>query len=228
MKNLVVFSGAGISAESGLKTFRDEDGLWDEYNIMDVATPEAWERNPELVLAFYNKRRKQILEAQPNTGHYAIASLEKKYQVQVITQNIDDLHERAGSKNVLHLHGDVTMSRSVNNPDKLYPIGDKELKVGDVGEDGCQLRPHVVWFEEDVPNFKVAQQIVSKSDILIVVGTSLNVYPAAGLIRFASYKCKKFLVDPNDIHITDIENLKFIKEKSSIALPELVEELLNL
>jgi NAD-dependent deacetylase len=227
MKNLVIFSGAGISAESGLKTFRDEDGLWEEYNIMDVATPEAWEKNPELVLEFYNKRRRQILEAEPNPGHHALSKLQQKFNVQVITQNIDNLHERAASENVLHLHGDITKCRSVNDPDKHYHIGDRELKWGDLADDGHQLRPHVVWFEEDVPNFKLAQQIVSESEILIIVGTSLNVYPAAGLIRFASYKCKKYLVDPNDIHITDVENLKFIKEKSSTALPMLVEELLN-
>jgi len=228
MKNLVVFTGAGVSAESGLKTFRDTDGLWEEYNVMDVATPEAWTADRELVLEFYNKRRRQILEAKPNDAHLAIAALEKKYQVTVVTQNIDDLHERAGSSNVLHLHGNITYSRSTNPNDlKLYPIKGSELNPGDKCPAGFQLRPHVVWFGEDVPNMPVAQNIISKAEILIVCGTSLTVYPAAGLVFHAHYKCKKYLIDPNDVRLTDIENLSFIKEKASTGMRLLAEKLLG-
>lgn len=228
MKNLVVFTGAGVSAESGLKTFRDTDGLWEEYNVMDVATPEAWEANRDLVLEFYNKRRKQILEAQPNEAHEAIALLEKKFQVTVITQNIDDLHERAGSGNVLHLHGNITYARSTNRDDHhLYPIKGSNLNPGDLCPNGFQLRPHVVWFGEDVPAFPLAQEIIKKADLLIVCGTSLTVYPAAGLVFHAHYKCKKYLVDPNQVRLTDIENLTIIKEKASTGMKMLAQKLLS-
>lgn len=228
MKNLVVFTGAGISAESGLKTFRDTDGLWEEYNVMDVATPEAWELNRNLVLEFYNKRRKQILEAQPNDAHEAIALLEKKYQVTVITQNIDDLHERAGSGNVLHLHGNITYARSTNpNDHHLYPIKGNNLNPGDLCPNGFQLRPHVVWFGEEVPAYPLAQEIIKKADLLIVCGTSLTVYPAAGLVFHAHYKCKKYLVDPNHVRLTDIENLTIIKEKASTGMKMLAQKLLS-
>ena len=189
MKNLVVFSGAGISAESGLKTFRDSDGLWEEYDVMDVATPEAWQRDSDLVLEFYNKRRKQVLETQPNAGHSALVTLENHFNVQIITQNIDNLHERAGSKKVLHLHGEVTKARSTVNDNLLYDINGSELKKGEVCEQGFQLRPHVVWFGEAVPNMEIAYEITRKADIMLIVGTSLNVYPAAGLIHFTPPKC---------------------------------------
>lgn len=226
-KKLVVFSGAGISAESGLKTFRDSDGLWEEYNVMEVATPEAWKKDYKLVLEFYNKRRKQILHAQPNAAHKAVAMLEKHFDVSVITQNIDDLHQRAGSKNVLHLHGNIRYARSTNPRDhELYPISGENLNPGDTCPAGFQLRPHVVWFGEPVPNIAVAEEIVKKADILIIAGTSLSVYPAAGLVYIASSKCKKYLIDPNDVRVWDIDNLSIIKEKASIGLPGLAEKLL--
>lgn len=226
MKNLVVFTGAGVSAESGLKTFRDTDGLWEEYNVMDVATPEAWEADRNLVIEFYNKRRKQILEAKPNEAHHWIAELEKKFQVTVITQNIDDLHERAGSTHVLHLHGNITYARSTNTKDdQLYPIKGADLHIGDKCPNGFQLRPHVVWFGEDVPNMPIAQDLIKKAEILIVCGTSLSVYPAAGLVFHAHYKCEKYLIDPNEIRLADIENLTLIKEKASIGMKMLAEKL---
>lgn len=226
MKRLVVFSGAGMSAESGIKTFRDSDGLWEEYDVTEVATPEAWLKNPVLVNEFYNKRRKQVLEAKPNPAHYALVELEKHYKVQVITQNIDDLHERAGSKNVLHLHGEIKKARSTANPELIYDIKGWQLKLGDKCELGSQLRPHIVWFGEAVPNMTTAYQIIKEADILIVIGTSLNVYPAAGLIFHATEKCKKFLIDPGDIRVTDIANLKFFKEKAGTGVPKVVQELL--
>lgn len=227
-KKLVVFTGAGVSAESGLKTFRDSDGLWEEYNVYEVATPEAWEANPGLVLEFYNKRRKQIIAAEPNLAHKAIAILEKDFEVTVITQNIDDLHERAGSTNVLHLHGNIRYSRSTNpsNP-RLFPIKN-DIGLGDKCPDGFQLRPHVVWFGEEVPNMEIAQEIVAKADFFIVAGTSLTVYPAAGLIHKASFKAHKYLVDPKEVRVTDIENITLIKEKASVGLPRLAQELLKL
>jgi len=226
MQKLVVFSGAGISAESGLKTFRDSDGLWENYNIMEVATPEAWQKDPALVLEFYNKRRKQVLEAVPNDAHQSLVDLESKYDVQIITQNIDDLHERAGSSKVLHLHGEVTKARGNDYPDVLYPMDDRELKLGDTCDKGSQLRPHVVWFGEAVPNMEIAHQMIAEAELLIVVGTSLNVYPAAGLVHYSSYKCRKFLVDPKDVKVTDIENLEVIKDKASVGVPFLVKRLL--
>ena len=181
---LVVFTGAGISAESGIKTFRDSDGLWEEYNINDVATPQAWDRNRALVLDFYNKRRKQVIEAQPNKAHYALVALEKKYDVHIITQNIDDLHERAGSKKVLHLHGEIIKSRSTTNSSLIYKIKGTELNIVDKCERGAQLRPHIVWFGEQVPEMDNAYLIAGGAAIFIVVGTSLAVYPAAGLIDY--------------------------------------------
>ena len=228
MKHIVIFSGAGISAESGLKTFRDSDGLWEEYNVMDVATPEAWERNRDTVLEFYNKRRKQILDAEPNPAHYAIAELEKKYKVTVITQNIDNLHQRAGSKNVVHLHGNISFARSTNPRDNnLYPIQGWQLNPGDYCPAGFQLRPHVVWFGEEVPNYPLAKEIIAGADMLIITGTSLTVYPAAGLIYHAHYKAKKFIVDPNKIHVTDVENLTIINERASTGIPTLARKLLD-
>ncbi|RYE10032.1 MAG: NAD-dependent deacylase, partial [Sphingobacteriales bacterium] len=184
MKHIVVLTGAGISSESGIKTFRDSDGLWEGYNIEDVATPQAWRRNPQLVQEFYNIRRKAVLEAAPNAAHHALADLEKKHKVTIITQNIDDLHERAGSTNVIHLHGIITRSQSNANPDLTYPIDGWELKMGERCELGSQLRAHVVWFGEDVPMITTAAQICSEADILILVGSSLAVYPAAGLINY--------------------------------------------
>lgn len=227
-KKLVVFTGAGISAESGLRTFRDTDGLWEEYNIMDVATPEAWQKDPELVLEFYNKRREQIIAAKPNAAHLALVALEKMYDVTVITQNIDDLHERAGSRHVLHLHGNIQFARSIDHTDAtLYPVKKGKLNMGDKSPAGYQLRPDVVWFGEEVPMMKVAQQYVAEADMLLITGTSLTVYPAANLIFLAKAKIQKYLVDPNTIHVTDIENLNIIKEKASVGVPKLAQFLLE-
>ena len=227
MQKLVVLSGAGVSAESGLKTFRDSDGLWEEYDVMEVASPEAWNANPTLVLDFYNKRREQVLNAQPNSAHVDIAGLDKKYDVTVITQNIDDLHERSGSKNVLHLHGQITQSRSSVHEDLIYELNGGQIKIGDLCESGAQLRPNIVWFGEAVPNISIAQEIVSQADILLIVGTSLNVYPAAGLIHCADFRVKKFLVDPKYVHLTDIENLEVIKEKATVGVPQAIQSLNN-
>ena len=224
---LVVFTGAGISEESGIKTFRDSGGLWEEYNIKDVATPDAWEKNKALVLDFYNKRRKQVLEAKPNKGHIALVNLEKKYDVRIITQNIDDLHERAGSKHVLHLHGEITKSRSTLDPSLIYEIKGAELKLGEMCEFDSQLRPHIVWFGEIVPQMETAQLIAETADIFMVVGTSMAVYPAAGLIDYAPHHIPKYLVDPSDVKVNGISNLTIIKEKASIGLTMLVEKLLK-
>jgi NAD-dependent deacetylase len=224
---LVVFTGAGISAESGIKTFRDSGGLWEEFDINEVATPQAWEKNKELVLDFYNKRRKQVLEAQPNKAHYALVELEQKYDVQIITQNIDDLHERAGSKNVLHLHGEITKSRSTVEPSLVYKIKNAEIKLGDKCEKGSQLRPHIVWFGEAVPMMDIANLMAEKADIFMVVGTSMAVYPAAGLIDYSPQHIPKYLIDPSDVKVNGIANLTVIKEKASVGLPILLEKLMK-
>jgi len=226
-QKLVVFTGAGISAESGIKTFRDSGGLWEEFDINEVATPQAWEKNQALVLDFYNKRRKQVLEAQPNNAHTALVELEQKYDVQIITQNIDDLHERAGSKKVLHLHGEITKSRSSIDDSLIYRIKGEEIRLGDKCEKGSQLRPHIVWFGEMVPMMDVANIIAEKADIFIVVGTSMAVYPAAGLIDYSPDGIPKYLIDPSDVNVNGIANLKVIKEKDSIGLPKLASELLK-
>jgi NAD-dependent deacetylase len=227
MQKVVVFTGAGISAESGIKTFRDSGGLWEEYDINDVATPEAWQRNRELVLKFYNDRRKQVMEAKPNAAHKAIAQLEEKYAVQVITQNIDDLHERAGSTNVLHLHGEIMKARSEKDATLVYDLNTWEIKLGDTCEKGFQLRPHIVWFGEMVPEMDNAALKTMKADIFIVVGSSLEVYPAAGLVSYAPSHAQKFLIDPNAKELSQIENLTVIKDKAGNALPKLVKKLLN-
>ena len=224
---LVVFTGAGISAESGIKTFRDSGGLWEEFDINEVATPQAWEKNQVLVLDFYNKRRKQVLEAKPNKAHFALVELEQKYDVQIITQNIDDLHERAGSKKVLHLHGEITKSRSTVDHSLVYKIKGEEIKLGDKCEKGSQLRPHIVWFGEMVPMMETAYIIAEKADIFVVVGTSMAVYPAAGIIDYSPQNIPKYLIDPSDIKMTGIANLKIIKEKASIGLPKLASDLLK-
>lgn len=218
MKKLVVLTGAGISAESGLKTFRDSDGLWEGYNIEDVATPQAWQKNPELVQAFYNERRKNVLEAQPNAAHFALAALEKDFDVTVITQNIDDLHERAGSTNVVHLHGVITRSQSSKNPNLTYPIKGWEIKMGEVCELGSQLRAHVVWFGEAVPMIEKAAEICSHAAIFMLVGTSLAVYPAAGLIDFVPDKTPKYIVDPKIPAISSVKNIIKIEEKATVGV----------
>lgn len=202
-KRLIVLSGAGISAESGLGTFRDSGGLWEKFNIEDVATPEAWAKNPALVNEFYNMRRKQAFEAQPNNGHKVLAELEKDFEVHIITQNIDDLHERAGSANVLHLHGEIDKVKSSGpkQEEKYFDQQHWEVKIGDLCPDGYQLRPHVVWFGEAVPLLDKAAEIVQTAELFLIVGTSLNVYPAAGLVHYAPRGCKCFVIDPNSVEV---------------------------
>ncbi len=227
MKKIVILTGAGISAESGLKTFRDSDGLWEGYNIEDVATPMAWRRNPELVQQFYNERRKTVLEAKPNAAHIALAKLEEKYNVTIITQNIDDLHERGGSTDVVHLHGIITRSQSSLNPNLTYPINGWEIKMGEKCELGSQLRAHVVWFGEDVPMISKAANICTQADIFILVGSSLVVYPAAGLVDYVPYDAEKYIVDPSIPYISSASSFLKIEEKASIGVPKLVEQLLS-
>ncbi len=226
-KNLVVLSGAGVSADSGLSTFRDSGGLWEGYNIEEVATIEGWYRNKEKVLDFYNKRRAQSSQAKPNPAHYAIADLENAYDVTVITQNVDDLHEKAGSKNVVHLHGMLRQARSEKNPDLVIEIGANPIKLGDKAPDGSQLRPNVVWFGEAVPMIETAFEIVNRADIFIVVGTSLAVYPAAGLVNYVHEEAPKYIVDPStpDLYLDD--GWTHIQENAATGLPELAETLLS-
>lgn len=223
---LVVLTGAGISAESGLNTFRDSDGLWEGYDVYDVATPEAWQRNPLLVQDFYNMRRKSVLEAKPNNAHYALKKLEEKYDVTIITQNVDDLHERAGSSNVIHLHGIITKSQSSIKPDLIYNIDGWQLSMGEKCELGSQLRPHVVWFGEAVPMIEKAAEIASGADIFLIVGTSLAVYPAAGLIDFVPYSAEKIIVDPNTPQVK-MADIKIVRKKAGEGVPEIVEDLLR-
>jgi NAD-dependent deacetylase len=227
MKKIVVFTGAGVSAESGISTFRDSGGLWEQYHIEDVATPEAWHRNPDLVLDFYNQRRKQVLTSQPNNAHKAVAELEKKFDVQVITQNIDDLHERAGSSKVLHLHGEIRKSRSTMDSHLVYQIDGWELKKGEKCEKGSQLRPHIVWFGEMVPAMEEAIHLTADADIFLIIGTSLEVYPAANLVMYAKDDCEKYLVDPAAKLPSGTNNINIIREKAGLAMPELVKRLLN-
>ncbi|MFM7023497.1 MAG: SIR2 family NAD-dependent protein deacylase [Flavobacteriales bacterium] len=222
MKKVLVLTGAGISAESGLKTFRDSDGLWENYNVYDVATPEAWAKNPGLVQEFYNKRREQCATAKPNPGHLALVDLEKDFDVQIITQNVDDLHEKAGSSKILHLHGELTKVRSTADAKLVYDIGHKNINMGDKCEKGAQLRPHIVWFGEMVPNIEIAQKMMYNADFLLIIGTSLNVYPAAGLVNFVPPYCQTFLIDPNDCPTGGISNLTVIKEGASTGVPKAV------
>lgn len=226
MKKIVVLTGAGISAESGIKTFRDSDGLWEEYRIEDVATYDAWLRNQYLVIEFYNQRRKQLYEVEPNAAHYALAKLEEKFDVQIITQNVDDLHERAGSSKILHLHGELKKVRSTFDDNLIYTLDGWELKKGDKCEKGSQLRPHIVWFGEDVPMIVPAAKMAEQADIFMVIGTSMNVYPAAGLLNYVPANVHKYFIDPNAKDYYNARNLNVIKEKAGIALPELVEKLL--
>ena len=227
MKKIVVLTGVGISAESGLKTFRDSDGLWEGYNIEDVATPDAWRRNPDLVQDFYNLRRKSVLEAKPNAAHYALAKLEEKFDVTIITQNIDDLHERAGSTNVVHLHGIITRSQSSKNPNLTYPMDGWELKMGELCELGSQLRAHVVWFGEAVPMIENAADICEQAELFILVGSSLAVYPAAGLINYVPRNVPKYIIDPKIPNIGAGNNIIKIEEKATVGVPKLVNKLLN-
>ena len=214
MKKIVILTGAGISAESGLKTFRDSDGLWEGYNIEDVATPRAWRKDPKLVLDFYNYRRKNVLDAQPNAAHYGLAELQKDFEVTIITQNIDDLHERAGSQHVLHLHGEIFKMRSERDEELVYEIkGD--INIGDKAEDGHQLRPYIVWFEEPVPKIEEAIPIVHDADIFIVAGTSLVVYPAAGLVNYAQPHIPKYIIDKRIPYTSAISNITAIEKPAT-------------
>jgi NAD-dependent deacetylase len=228
-KSLVVLTGAGISAESGIKTFRDSDGLWENHRIEDVATPEGFRRNPALVLDFYNQRRRQLFDVEPNVGHRTLAALERHFDVQIITQNVDDLHERAGSKNVLHLHGQLRQIRSVRNQN-LVEYCEKDVVLGDLAPDGGQWRPNIVWFNEEVPMIERASELASEADIFMVVGTSLQVYPAAGLIGFCSSDTPIFYVDPFPTmshELKKMRNLKLISEPATTGLPKVSAELLR-
>lgn len=224
---LIILTGAGISAESGLKTFRDSDGLWENYRIEDVATPEAWRRNPALVQEFYNQRRKGVLEAQPNAAHYALAQLEQDFDVHIITQNIDNLHERAGSTQVMHLHGIITQARSSKDERLLYPVEGWELKMGETCEKGSQLRPHIVWFGEDVPMIEPAAALCAQADVFILIGTSLNVYPAAGLINYVASNVPKYIIDPVIPPVQGLQNVVKMEGRASEKVPELAVLLMS-
>jgi len=226
MKRIVVLTGAGISAESGIQTFRDGDGLWNKYRFEDLASPNAWARDPELVQEFYNWRRKIVFEAEPNEGHKGLMRLEEKYDVQIITQNVDDLHERAGSSNILHLHGEIKKARSTADPSLVYELDQWELKMGDNCEKGSQLRPHIVWFGESVPMIEPASEIASTADIFLVVGTSMVVYPAASLIIYARQDTPKYYVDPKAFQVSGVTNLEVIKKTAGEGVPELVDKLM--
>ncbi len=226
MKKIVVFTGAGISQESGLKTFRDEDGLWENYDIEDVATIEAWHRNPALVLEFYNIRRDMTLAAKPNKAHKLLEALEKYYDVEIITQNIDNLHERAGSSKITHLHGMIDMAKSeITGIQK--ELNGAHIQLGDTCVDGHQLRPDIVWFGEDVPQIEVAAEICKKADIFIVVGTSLNVYPAAGLVHVTPSNVPKFIIDPNLEKVNNLKKVTYIKEKATVGMEVVFDMLVN-
>ena len=226
MKKVVILTGAGISAESGIKTFRDSDGLWEEYRVEDVATYDAYVRNPKLVLDFYNARRREVFKAKPNDGHRQLLRLEEKYDVRIITQNIDNLHEQAGSTNVLHLHGELTKARSDRDDNLIIDIGDREIHLGDKAPDGAQLRPHIVWFGEAVPNIEPAAALCEEADYFVVIGTSMNVYPAAGLIHYVPRTSPCWLVDPKAVPIS--RPIKIYQEKAGTGVKKVVDELLSM
>lgn len=227
MKKLVVLSGAGISAESGIPTFRASDGLWENHRIEDVATPEGWTKNPSMVLEFYNQRRMKALKSKPNKGHFILAGLQEYFDVSIVTQNVDDLHERAGSKKVIHLHGSLFEARSTTNDALVYPIEGSLLNLGDVCSEGSQLRPNIVWFGEAVPMMEIAIRMAASADIFIVVGTSMLVYPAASLIDYVPYETQKFVVDPKLPPLNHIPSLQAFEEKGSIGLEKVREILMN-
>ncbi|MEX0771072.1 MAG: NAD-dependent deacylase [Balneolaceae bacterium] len=227
MKHVVVLSGAGMSADSGLATFRDSGGLWEGYDIHEVASIEGWRRDPEHVLDFYNKRRRQAFEAEPNAGHRTLAELEKNFKVTIITQNVDDLHERAGSSNVLHLHGELRKARSEKNRNLVYDIGADPIKLGDTADDGAQLRPHIVWFGERVPMIEKSAEIVQEADIMIVIGTSLVVYPAAGLVDYGPNGIPKYIVDPSTPELNSFSEWEHIKATAAKGTPVLKDKILN-
>ena len=223
MEKITVLTGAGISAESGLKTFRDSDGLWENHRIEDVATPDAWSRDPELVLKFYNERRKQVNDAQPNKAHKLLSKLENNYEVRIVTQNIDDLHERGGSTKVYHLHGEINKARSTFDTSLVYELDHWEMKMGDTCNKGSQLRPHIVWFGEPVPMIDQVIHFFEMADKIIVIGTSLAVYPAAGLINYASPGIEKYYIDPMGASHMDRNDFKLIPKKAVDGVSELVK-----
>lgn len=224
-KKLVVLTGAGISAESGLRTFRDMGGLWEEYDIMEVASYEGWEQNPELVLKFYNDRRKQLKDAKPNQGHLDLAKAEEYFDVHIITQNVDNLHERAGSTKILHLHGELTKVESSVDSTLIHDIGYADINLGDKCSKGSQLRPHIVWFGEAVPAMVDAIRITRQAEIFAVVGTSLNVYPAAGLLSYAPVSTPIYLIDPNEVSVQTRHKVHFIQENASVGVGKMLEML---
>jgi NAD-dependent deacetylase len=226
MKKLVVLTGSGISSESGLKTFRDSGGLWEDYDVMEVASYAGWTKNQDLVLRFYNERRAQLKEALPNDAHMGLVDLEKKFEVSIVTQNVDNLHEKAGSRNVLHLHGILTRARSTGDPSLVYDIGYKPLHPGDTCEKGFQLRPDIVWFGEAVPAIEEAASITSQADIFVVIGTSMVVYPAAGLIEYVPDHAPIYLIDPNDVTVPVYRHIHFIREKAGKGVAVL-KDILN-
>lgn len=223
---IVVLTGAGISQESGISTFRDSGGLWEQYDIYEVATPEAWHRNPHMVLGFYNARRRQLLSVEPNEAHLYLSRLAEKYDVEIITQNIDDLHERAGSGKVMHLHGELRKARSSVDDNLIYDIEGWELKAGQCCAKGAQLRPHVVWFGEMVPMMQPAEKLVQKADLLLVIGTSLAVYPAAGLLYEVRADVPVVVIDPGELDLSTYRNVHHIREKASVAVKNLVLKML--
>lgn len=225
-KKLVVLSGAGISAESGLRTFRDSDGLWEGYNVTDVATPRAWRKDPQLVLDFYNERRKNVAAAKPNEAHIGLAALENDFEVTIITQNIDDLHERGGSSHILHLHGEIFKMRSERDESLVYDIRD-DMKLGDKGEDGQQLRPAIVWFEEPVPKIEEAVPLVLAADIFVVIGTSLVVYPAAGLVNYVRNGIPIFIIDKKIPYTSPMPNMTMIEKSATEGVKDLTKLLRN-
>lgn len=232
MKNLVVLSGAGMSAESGISTFRDAGGLWDRYPVEQVATPEGYARDPELVTHFYNERRKQLLEVEPNRGHELLAELEKDFQVTIVTQNIDNLHERAGSSHIIHLHGELTKvcsSRDPNNPHYIKELKPEEfeVKIGGLAGDGSQLRPFIVWFGESVPEIETAIDWVEKADVFVIIGTSMNVYPAAGLLNYVPRNAEIYLIDPKPVDVHSSRPIHVIQKGASEGVAELREKLLT-
>jgi len=227
MKKLVVLTGAGMSAESGLKTFRDMGGLWEEHDVYEVASPAGWHKDQTMVLRFYNERRKQLLETSPNKGHLGLVELEKDYEVWIVTQNVDDLHERAGSRRILHLHGELRKSRSTIDPMLVYDIEGWKLEEGDLCEKGSQLRPHVVWFGEAVPAIEEAARIVSFADIFVIIGTSMNVYPAAGLINYVPGGAPIYVIDPNEVAIAGQSGIQVIHKSAGEGVQLLRKEIRN-
>lgn len=225
-KKVVVLTGAGVSAESGISTFRDSDGLWEHYRVEDVATYDAYQRNPQLVLDFYNQRRRELFKAEPNEAHRQLVRLEEKYDVHIVTQNIDNLHERAGSSQVLHLHGELTKGRSDRDENLIVEIGDREIHLGDKAPDGAQLRPHIVWFGEAVPNIEPAAELCEQADYFIVIGTSMAVYPAAGLIHYVPRGVPCYVVDPKAVPIS--RHVTIVQEKAGTGVKKVVDQLLAL